>query len=199
MIPNRRRAIVQERLQIPGKSADARAVRARDQIAWALLALLREKPYQTISVMDIARRAGVSRTTFYAHFQDRDDVIVRHHVVYGQHLGSQLLWDNTRSQYRFPIARLFEHVRSSRFIYEALSRARRMEDSMRILRINMTEQFERYIAAKPREPAALPSSLLAQHFAGTIVQLLVWWLEHHCPAEPQAMEADFHRLIAGLR
>jgi hypothetical protein len=40
---------------------------------------------------------------------------------------------------------------------------------------------------------------LAQHIAGTVVQLLGWWMEHHCPSEPQAMEEHFHRLVAGLR
>jgi hypothetical protein len=46
---------------------------------------------------------------------------------------------------------------------------------------------------------SVPAPLLAQHIAGTVVQLLVWWMEHHCPSEPQAMDEHFHRLVAGLR
>ena len=44
-------------------------------ISQALLTLMREKPYEKISVMDIARRAYVSRTTFYNHFQDKADIL----------------------------------------------------------------------------------------------------------------------------
>lgn len=44
-------------------------------ISQALLALMKEKPYKKISVMDIARRAYVSRTTFYNHFQSKDDIL----------------------------------------------------------------------------------------------------------------------------
>jgi hypothetical protein len=46
---------------------------------------------------------------------------------------------------------------------------------------------------------SVPPQLLAQHFAVTIVQLLAWWMEHHCPSEPKTMDEHFHRLIAGLR
>lgn len=45
-------------------------------ISQALLALMREKPYEKISVQDISRRAYVSRTTFYNHFQDKTDVLL---------------------------------------------------------------------------------------------------------------------------
>lgn len=44
-------------------------------ISQALLTLMREKPYEKISVMDIARRAYVSRTTLYNHFQDKADIL----------------------------------------------------------------------------------------------------------------------------
>jgi hypothetical protein len=45
----------------------------------------------------------------------------------------------------------------------------------------------------------VPAPLLAQHLAGTIVQLLAWWMEHHCPMTAQAVDEYFHRLVAGLR
>ena len=81
---------MQKRLQMPGESIDARAVRTRDQIGMALIELAREKSYDDITVQDIAQRARVSRTTFYAHFQDRDGIMVRYSVVFGEYLGRQL-------------------------------------------------------------------------------------------------------------
>jgi len=189
---------VQERLQLPGKSDDARARRARDQIAWALIELMREKTYDAITVQEIAQLAQVSRTTFYAHFQDRDDIMVRYNIVFGQLLGGHLQWDETSSQYRFPIAHLFEHVRSFRFLYDSLSRARRMDDLLKVLRINMAGEFEKYIVRTRGESNGVPASLLAQHLAATIIQLLMGWMEHHCRSEPQTMDDHFHRLIAGV-
>ena len=190
---------------------DARAIRARDQIGMALLDLAREKGYDDITVQDIAQRARVSRTTFYAHFQDRDGIMLRYCVVFGEYLGRQLRWDKPATQYRFPIASLFEHMRDIRPLYEALGRARRTDDLLKIFRINLATWFEKRIESTRRKasasgvPAAstsvakVPAPLLARHLAGTVVQLLAWWMENHCQSEPQTLDEHFHRLIAGLR
>jgi AcrR family transcriptional regulator len=202
---------VQKRVQLPGESADPRAIRARDRIGLALVELAREKRYDDITVQDIAQRAQVSRTTFYAHFQDRDGIMLRYCIVFGAYLGRQLRWDRETGQYRFPIASLFAHMLDIRSLYEALSRARRTDDLLKIFRINLATWFEKRIASARRKAVAsrgspvlngatnVPGPLLAQHIGGTVVQLLAWWMEHHCPSEPQAMDEHFHRLVAGLR
>jgi AcrR family transcriptional regulator len=41
----------------------------------ALIELLKEKQYQKITVTDIVTRAGLSRTTFYAHYDYKEELI----------------------------------------------------------------------------------------------------------------------------
>jgi len=41
----------------------------------ALLSLLEKKDYPFISVKEIAKKAGVNRTTFYLHYQSMDDLL----------------------------------------------------------------------------------------------------------------------------
>lgn len=190
---------MQERMQIPGGSGDARAKRARDRLAWALVELIQQRDYDAISVQDIAEHARMSRTTFYAHFQDKDDIMVRYKVVFGQMLGTQLSWDDASSRYRFPITHLFEHVRAFRALYDSLNRARRLEDLLKILRINMAEGFEKVIISRRRECGETPAPVVAHHIASSIMSLLVWWMEHHCPVDARCMDEYFHRLIAGVR
>src|SRR5512142_1462646 len=50
---------------------DPRVVRTRQSLEQAFADLLREKGFQAITVQDIARRAGLNRATFYAHFTDK--------------------------------------------------------------------------------------------------------------------------------
>jgi AcrR family transcriptional regulator len=211
MIPDTQRPIVRKRLQMPGESVDVRAIRARDQIGLALVSLAGEKRYDDITVQDIAHRAQVSRTTFYAHFQDRDDIMLRYSIVFGEYLGRQLRWNHTAAQYRFPVAPLFAHMHDIRLLYEALSRARRTDALLKVFQINLATWFEKRIESRRAKAAAsgasatctdvtkVPAQLLAQHFAVTIVQLLAWWMEHHCPSEPETIDEHFHRLVAGLR
>lgn len=50
---------------------DPRVTRTRKLIRDALVSLLAEKNFESISVQDIAARATVNRATFYAHFTDK--------------------------------------------------------------------------------------------------------------------------------
>ena len=59
-----------------GNSKDRRVARTRAALHQALAQLIHEKPYEEIGVGDIAERANVGRTTFYAHFQGKDELLV---------------------------------------------------------------------------------------------------------------------------
>jgi AcrR family transcriptional regulator len=58
---------------LAGRSSrtDPRVTRTRKLIRDALVSLLAEKNFESISVQDIAGRATVNRATFYAHFTDK--------------------------------------------------------------------------------------------------------------------------------
>jgi AcrR family transcriptional regulator len=61
-----------EHLPLAGskKKTDARVRRTRDALGDALIALMQEKPFDTITVQDVLDRAHVSRSTFYSHYSD---------------------------------------------------------------------------------------------------------------------------------
>ena len=47
------------------------------EILDAAAALLRERPYRDFTVDDVMASAGQSRTAFYRHFKDRQDLVIR--------------------------------------------------------------------------------------------------------------------------
>jgi AcrR family transcriptional regulator len=188
-------------LPIPGESDDARAVRTRGEIATALIELMHEKGFDDISVQEICERAGVGRSTFYAHFQDKDELFIRHTVVFGRALGGQLNWDQALGSYRFPVRGLFEHVRQTKPLFDSLARARKTEFIMKVWHNNIAEVFEeRVLSVRAGRPIvqAIPAEILAQQLAGTLMTLMTWWMDHHYPLTEDAMERQFQRLIAGL-
>jgi AcrR family transcriptional regulator len=202
--PDNQGAFVQDRLVIPGATDDPRGRRTRDELAWALIALMHERAYDDIGVGDICTKAGHGRSTFYSHFADKDEMFVRHLVVFAEHLGKQLGWDGASGGYRFAFAALLDHVRQMRPVFESLSRSRKLELVIKIWQNNFAAGFEQCIRATRAAsiggaPAAMPADLLAQHIAGTMLNLLMWWMEHGYPIEPRAMEENFHRLIDGQR
>ncbi|MGN2635176.1 TetR/AcrR family transcriptional regulator [Nocardia takedensis] len=58
------------------RDTDRRVRRTRNLLNRALIELMLERGYDRISVADILERADIGRSTFYAHFRDKDDLLL---------------------------------------------------------------------------------------------------------------------------
>jgi AcrR family transcriptional regulator len=185
-------------IPIPGDSDDARAIRTREALASALIALMDGRDYDDISVQHICDRAQVGRSTFYAHFEDKDEMYIRHVVVFARMMGEKLGWD--RGAYRFPVAQMFDHVRQMRPMIDSLKKANKADFVMKVWQNNLAEVFEtRIIATRAGAPADVPADIMAQQLAGTFITLMTWWLDHHHPHSSTEMEAQWTQLVKNLR
>jgi AcrR family transcriptional regulator len=54
-------------------NTDLRIRRTRERLGAALIALLEEKAIHDVTVREVLARAKVGRSTFYLHYQDKDD------------------------------------------------------------------------------------------------------------------------------
>lgn len=52
------------------------AIRSKNMLAEALLALMREKPFHDISIRELTQRADLSRRTFYRLFSTKEDILL---------------------------------------------------------------------------------------------------------------------------
>lgn len=57
------------------RKSDRRALYTKRVIKDALLELLETQHYEKISVASLSRQAEITRTTFYLHFQNMDEVL----------------------------------------------------------------------------------------------------------------------------
>ena len=57
------------------KRVDPRVKRTRKMLEQAFVELMQEKGFQDITIQDITDRATVNRATFYAHFEDKFDML----------------------------------------------------------------------------------------------------------------------------
>ena len=54
---------------------DRRVLRTRRQLRTALINLILERGWDAVSVSDVCARADVGRSTFYAHFADKEELL----------------------------------------------------------------------------------------------------------------------------
>jgi AcrR family transcriptional regulator len=57
------------------KRVDPRVKRTRKLLEQAFMELMTEKGFQSITIQDVTERATVNRATFYAHFEDKFDLL----------------------------------------------------------------------------------------------------------------------------
>ena len=98
-------------------STDLRIVRTRESIRDVLVDLIDEKSFDAITVKDITNKAGINRGTFYAHYQDKfdlvatyeDEIIAEMAGIAKQSIREFISGANPDSSIAFPLAvRLFE-------------------------------------------------------------------------------------------
>jgi len=65
-----------ETLDRPVRRPDRRVRKTRRALGDAMFDLLTKKRYEAITVQDVIDRADVSRSTFYAHFVDKDELFL---------------------------------------------------------------------------------------------------------------------------
>ncbi len=115
-----------------GKKEDQRVRRTRDRLGDALVELLVQKPFDDITVQDVLDRAGVSRSTFYTHYRDKNDLFLSDAEEFFEAMATALSRFGDKSERVAPVQELFAHIGEARPFYNALVESGRMHDVMEL-------------------------------------------------------------------
>ena len=99
---------------------DRRVRKTREALYSAFAALVAERGYDRLSIQDIIDEADVGRTTFYAHFKTKDDLLRFGFIRLREHL--ELLPRSTPQDRRAFLAALLGHAKSHAGLFVALAR-----------------------------------------------------------------------------
>jgi AcrR family transcriptional regulator len=174
------------------RSGDARVRRTRRLLHESMGELLRQKEYEDIGVKEILDRAAVARSTFYAHFGDKDELLLSAlHEIMDMDRPSSGTCDRVL---RFSLP-MFQHVERHRGKVDMPVPPRGHRSVHDKLEAVMRDVVERELARMPRDAGALPADLVARHVASTFIAVFEWWLT--CAPELPAREAHarFVRLV----
>ena len=162
---------------------DRRINRSREALHKALFALMLEKRYEDITVQDIIDRADVSRSTFYAHYQDKEDLAVSSMLTMFDSLTSSMEQGNHDPHQFLPGRGLFEHIRENYPMFKALTSGRAMDlffqKGQEYWSGRMTTRLQAMLP-DGQEPK-VPIPILAHYVSGTFVMLLKWWIDNKMP------------------
>ncbi len=178
------------------QKADRRSQRTYRLVSSAFAELMGEKPYEEILVQDILDRADIGRTTFYAHYFDKEDVLNSIVEQELEMLTHQIAHAPARQRV-VPSLELFEHVyHSQNQQFLALMRSRAGEPLWEALQTALGLAIEPALStlyAEKRSPP-IPLPVVSEYLAGAFLTLLKWWLAADMPYPPEQMESIFQQL-----
>ena len=179
------------------KKTDARVRRTRDALGDALIALMQEKAFETITVQEVLDRAHVSRSTFYTHYSDKDDLLMSDSEEFFEALSMALSEHSDISDRVFPVKEFFNHLADVQPFYKALVKSGKFQENMELARGHFARGIERRLSELPRAksiPANERSAIAFTH-AGALLSLLTWWLDRGMREPPEQMDELFHRMV----
>jgi AcrR family transcriptional regulator len=182
------------------RSRDRRVQRTRGLLHEALGSLIHEKSYDAIVVKEILGRANVGRSTFYAHFRDKDELLVSgiHEMLRaGATAGVPGATDRYDGILRFSLP-IFEHIERRRGAGDSMVHPRGQPVVHERLQLVLAELVAADLGRAGRGNAGrgyrMPLDLLARHVASTFVLVLNWWTESTDPL-PSAQVNDLFRAL----
>jgi AcrR family transcriptional regulator len=199
------------------RKTDRRAKRTRAALRAALIQLLDEKTYESITVEELVAVAELSRATFYFHYRDKDDLLLE---VISFHVQEQLALvaqnpiqlrqiyaaiDNDSGQAQEQMRMIFQHVRDHNLLYRAAlsgEGAPRLADQLRQMLIQGVNTYIRMRLESGEGQAQLlaPVELMAGYFVGALQGTVCWWLETDMLLPPDEIAWHFQRLFySGVR
>ena len=179
------------------KVTDRRIQRTRQLLQDAMLVLILEKGYEAVTVQDVIDHANVGRSTFYAHFQDKEDLFLSEfetmRTQFEQHLMSQTVTDE--SPWGLSLM-MFQHAQSQHQLYKALvgkqggsvALAHFQKYLTSLLREHLEPQFLR------KKNVPISPEVLAYYLVSSFMALLTWWLDHDLPYPAERINDIYRQL-----
>lgn len=177
------------------ESTDRRVRRTRRLIRQALVELILSKGYEAVTVTDIINRADVGRSTFYAHFTDKQEVLFSSLDELSELLR---FTPGYRSETLFSFSLpIFEHLQEQRRLAQALlGRRGSIAVGTRGEQIMAAVVRDELLAALPGK-ATPPASLdmMVTCVTGAFMALLRRWADGELTGTPAEMDAAFRAVV----
>ena len=182
---------------------DRRQQKTRAAIFSAFGKLLSKKNYNKITVQEIIDEANIGRTTFYAHFETKDDLLKELcEELFGHIIDSALDCTHTHGLYsnaNVPesiFCHLLQHLQENdNNILELLS-CESNDIFLRYFKSCLSElsrtQFGDSITQNRND---VPADFLINHISGSFVEMVLWWINGGLKYEPEQLDQYFRYVL----
>jgi AcrR family transcriptional regulator len=193
---------------MPENVLDRRVQKTRKLLQDALIDLVSEKGLESVTIQEILDRANVGRSTFYTHFQDKNELLHSCFEELGKLFEQHNAWllegnKNHRDSSNFDfILNMFRFVGRNQRLFKALLGTQ----GIAIFNPPIYDYLFSYMheALKPAKPddkrSSLQIEIVAHYFVSAFIGVLRWWVEKDMPCTAEEMDKLFKQLsVTGFK
>ena len=179
---------------------DRRQQKTRKAIFDALGTLLEVKRFEHITVQEIIDTANIGRSTFYAHFETKDDLLKSMCTDVFQHiftselpLESEADFSQGSQNLEIKLGHILYHLQENKNNLKGILRGESGELFLYFLKQYLYDLFERY---QEEFNSMIPKDFLLQHLAASFAETVKWWMTEDTKHSPEEV-ARFYMVMLG--
>jgi AcrR family transcriptional regulator len=180
-----------------GSRPDRRVGKTRRALKEALTDLILEKGYESVTVQDVIDRADVGRSTFYAHFIDKDDLLMAILADLEMPAPDATSWAPDDPAFAWTLE-LFRHFGSGKRLFKAVAGSQ----SGALARRETTQRLEQLVRAElsrlqaARKLDAFRVETVVRFLVGTFIGFMDWWMREENERLPtEQVDHAFRSLV----
>jgi len=181
------------------KDMDRRQLKTRNAILGAFRVLLESKSYNNITVQDIIDEANVGRSTFYAHFETKDELLSTICSQIFEHVFSEILYaeaghDFSKENERLSdkLTHLLYHLKESQKDIVGMLFGDSNEMFLDFFRRYLKKLFLMY---KPRNIGNVPEKFSVNHYVAGFMEAVKWWIRRRMKETPEQIVDYYMTMI----
>lgn len=184
-----------------GKNTDLRVKRTYKLLSEALKKLMKQKPFDKISVTDICDEAMVHRTTFYTHFTDKFELLQycmnELESPFDGEVVPEYSDDGYRQYYLNVADSILAHLEKNADFYRILIKKNKEESILNHMQRDLCSRIEDKLRECEKNGARLLASapILANLYAGGCMSVVLWWLENDMPCSTAELSSCLEQCI----
>ncbi|MDX8465141.1 TetR/AcrR family transcriptional regulator [Mesorhizobium sp. VK23B] len=181
------------------REIDRRAARTRKALHQALMTLMLRKGYEALSVQDIIDEADIGRSTFYAHYTGKEDLLRSGFQMLRQELkeAQSAVRAEAEASHDDPLGfstAMFEHAARYADHYRTMIGGRGGAVAENEIRLILSEVVRQELSSTLHGDA-IPRDFVVQFIVGAFLTTLNWWFERKPKLSPSQVDAMFRSLM----
>lgn len=178
---------------------DKRVQKTINAVYAAFAEVLKEKDFADLSVEDILKRANISRSTFYAHFKTKGDVLdsVSRNIfnhVFSHALEQEESHDFSQASildYEHLFTHVLYHLRDEKELIQSILATSCRKDFLNELREHIAPLILRCLREGFFVQKEVPEELQLRHIEESFLATVAYWFESGCGKSPEEMVEAF--------